>query len=525
MTALRTYWKTLASRQPLAFRLISSALTGAIALWTCAGCATTSEDLAAHLADHSLRQEHVLEVIGGQAALYRSCLTERGGACRGGAGEPLPGATGQAPSPVHPAPSPSLTASVGQLPAGHPARSAAKALEQPSLAQVAGFYNELRGSAPGPTGASAQRDGQPRTVKLDLSLSEIQDLQDRIGRATADGGWRALREHAEEQLSRVPTGSTEHDDLARDHRQLLYVEKYLEAYFRNGRFVAVDLTIPAEEAQRKLAQELARHAAGSCRLYDEVEHSRPTAAGAGSGAGGDSSGGECDGLAQRLYRTVRGSAAGVDRQLIKLSQTGFVSRDGSFSAQMPAFEVTANPLAPHLLSLTTDQGSSVQTLDFTTIGTDLVRITLEAIFDAHEGLPAVSTATARQLGKASLPLFDPPMDHVDTDDFNAMTALSQRSATAVGVTLDRVVPGLGPFSLNNPALEQLIVTLITTSVREAVAKASWCWYACDLDTELQKTEAKLKAKLQSGEQTLENKAQAGLRHELERVELALRLRP
>ena len=51
-----------------------------------------------------------------------------------------------------------------------------------------------------------------------------------------------------------------------------------------------------------------------------------------------------------------------------------------------------------------------------------------------------------------------------------------------------MISGLGPFSLNNPPLEDLLTEIITTSVRKATEKATWCWYACNLNEDVEALE-------------------------------------
>ena len=50
--------------------------------------------------------------------------------------------------------------------------------------------------------------------------------------------------------------------------------------------------------------------------------------------------------------------------------------------------------------------------------------------------------------------------------------------------MDRVIRGIGPFSLDNEALEQAIVQIIATTVRKAAEKATWCFFACGLDEQV-----------------------------------------
>ena len=107
-----------------------------------------------------------------------------------------------------------------------------------------------------------------------------------------------------------------------------------------------------------------------------------------------------------------------------------------------------------------------------------VRVFLEALFDAHEGLPALGpangpAASGLDLGPWSLPAFVPPMGNVSEDDWNAMVTFNGQVAVNVEAVLTRVVEGLGPVSLNNQALEQILVEIFTTTTRKISEKASW----------------------------------------------------
>ena len=94
--------------------------------------------------------------------------------------------------------------------------------------------------------------------------------------------------------------------------------------------------------------------------------------------------------------------------------------------------------------------------------------------------------TGLTLGDYSLPLFNAPTGNVDAADVSHMTNFNDSIAASTRIISGRIISGIGPLSLNNPPLENLIVEIITTSVRKATEKASWCWYACNLDQDIEK---------------------------------------
>lgn len=436
-----------------------------------------------------LARTHLLPLVEGDLALYRQCLAERGGSCSGDAGTALPQTrSADRVEPMKKGLGEAAAAAVTALPPGHPAHVAAGALDHDVLDELLGLHNVLRGHGTAAGGAS--------TARLHLSLAGVTDFADRVLRSVKTGGWDALSEHLGTAVARSDPGDAGHGRLIADHRLAVYVAGYLAAYFRNGRFVAIDLEVDPVKAKADLAGELARHLPDACRAFaaalrlaGELETGKTVQT--GNAAPGEqaenaaaTTSDDCAGLAADLYRRF-GGAAVADRTLVKVGQTGYVSRTGDYTAQLPAFTVDFEPLAAAGSRVRLTEDGRPARIDYTTLGNQVVRVVLEAIFDAHEGLPAVERATGLTLGEYALPAYDPTKSPVDQADFNEIQAIEQRIATGVGVVLNRLVRGLGPVSPNNEALEELLVTLIATTVHKATEKATWCFYACDLDRELE----------------------------------------
>lgn len=275
---------------------------------------------------------------------------------------------------------------------------------------------------------------------------------------------------------------------------------------------------------------------------------------------------------QTLVNDIDNELQKADSRLsnvFKVSNVGFVSRDATFRARLPTLEVILDPNAGRLLSVEdvdtgqtvtgkSDLGALGVATDTSGVGTgdkigaELLRVFLEAIFDAGEGLPAVYPAnttdlkpTGLTLGADSLPTFTAPMGNVDAGDLTKMTHLNDQAATQTRVILGRVIEGIGPFSLDNRALEAFLVELVATSVRKAAEKATWCFYACNLNVDFDrlrtdvgtavedkvkaeehKAEAKIKAEEHEAEdkaKEAEHKAKAWAQREVEEVRLRLRL--
>ncbi len=432
------------------------------------GCAAIAERVASHLATRDVQAiEHDFTLFEADLALYRHCLKERGGACDGDAATPLAHSThagGPKPAaPIQPGASATLADSVASLPPGHPARAAHATLSHPLARKSAAVHNHLRGhddgAVPGVTVHTGEgAHGPESTVEIEMKLDEAHDFHRHLLSSLGTTAWDALHGHCK---TLHPEASDRHH-LEADCRRAAFIRGYLDAYFRHGELLKVDLA----------------------RTRGSVE--------AGDGPSADPA---------ALSNVVR------------VSHAGFVSRDTLFHARVPTLEVTLDPAASHLVTfkdLDTQQlltgGTHLGQLGVAqdksgvgtgaSIGAELVRIFLEAVFDAHEGLPAVAPAnapglkaTGLTLGEHSLPVFTSPMGHVDHHDYMRMARTNHQVATKTRAILSRVIAGIGPFSLNNPALESFLVELVSTSVRKATEKATWCWYACNLDADLARLEA------------------------------------
>ncbi len=246
---------------------------------------------------------------------------------------------------------------------------------------------------------------------------------------------------------------------------------------------------------------------------------------------------------ERLVQDIQLGLNQADNKLsnvFRFSTTGFVSRDGQFQAHLPTLNATVDPTANRLVTVKdadannevitgstrlADLGVASDTSGVGTgarIGAEIVRVFLEALFDAHEGLPAVAPIGANRptgltLGSDSLPLFQSPLGHVDARDLDHMTRINDRVATQTRVVVGRIISGLGPFSLNNPPLEDLLVEVIATSVRKAAEKASWCWYACNLDVDSQKLKADVEKDAKDKVKEAEQKVEGAIKKDADKV--------
>jgi hypothetical protein len=433
------------------------------------GCATVSREVA--------RLEHTVAVIHGDIALYRHCLDSRGGACQGGASAGLPQtqqAAGQV-APLETGLSAPVNASVDALGPDHPARTGRAVLNHPFLKKITAVHNHLRGlgsarPTPGVEVSTTPAATPETTITLSTSPAEVNDFADQVNQATASGAWQSLSEQAAAQAA-APGAS---DEVRQDSRTLAFINRYLEAYFENGKFVKIELD--TQDLTAKIQSYLTDNVPLFC--------------------GDSSQAKQCDALVtsvqNEILKGVAKDAANNNYVLLPLGTAGYVSRTGQ-SFAFPGLQITFDPAGAKAVS--------IARINMTAVGTDLVWVFFQALFDAHEGLPAVSTATGVNLGTADkafdLPVFDPSAGNVSTKDFQDINAFANRVSAAVGTAFDKAVRGFGPFSINNEALEELLVAIVTVTVDNAAEKAAWCWFSCNLDQQIEKAAADEKAKIRN----------------------------
>ncbi len=117
---------------------------------------------------------------------------------------------------------------------------------------------------------------------------------------------------------------------------------------------------------------------------------------------------------------------------------------------------------------------------------DLVRVFIEAVFDSHQRLPAVSDATGtKDYLLSPLPAFadvegTTGYEHISLEDFKyiANDSAMVESMTSLGTSV--VVRGINVFSIDNDVIEAMVETLVSSLIRKTAEKAYWCAYACDI---------------------------------------------
>jgi len=234
--------------------------------------------------------------------------------------------------------------------------------------------------------------------------------------------------------------SAEHatDDHVHDVGKGIFVEAYLRAYFRNGSFVTATSEIDIADLDQEFP------------LLKEL----PKA--------------ERKKLEEILKQTGNRLSFG------KVAEDAFVSRGGT-KMQIPPITLTFNPVK---------RAVDISTVDYLAIGSDLVRIIVEAVFDANLRLPAVSAATGVKLDVGrpvpdvlKLADFATIVTEVTKDDFGEIEQVANKVDGSTSALGGRLIRGIGPVALNNESIAKLLEALMGVVSRKATEKVAWCWHA------------------------------------------------
>jgi len=289
------------------------------------------------------------------------------------------------------------------------------------------MYNGLSGTAP----ISAIR----------FNVKDFNDYISKVAQSTSLGDWTQYANHTV-LLFANSASPTEVQESFNQMVMAIYIETYLKAYFRNGQFISGSIKLDTLEAAIPALRDL-----------------------------------------KEPYKTqLKNILDSLQGKLVfgKIADTGFVTRGGA-AFQFPTLNVSLDVAKVQL------SGSK---LDYLTIGSDLIRVLLEAVFDSHDRLPAVSNATGATVavssrsgaGPISLPDFKkikarPPYLQVSEKQFTSIetfaNGIDASSATATG----QVLRGIGWGALNNEAVAKLIEAAVGASVHKVGEKLAWCWHA------------------------------------------------
>lgn len=477
------------SRLDVAWRIARPFLAAGLVTWAL-GCTSLVEGIATRLSEKELsRVEHDLQVLHAEVQAFRDCVEGSGGSCSGAplaatataAGQTSPAGTAGLRPLTTKVPA-SVKSSIAQIDPSQPSRQGMEAavatLEHPVQSQLNDMYNQLRGSS-----GTAASDGG--TASVQLRVQDLQSYADTLYRATSTGGWQHLARHAQQRHGALKEQGAPEDQVAaagRHARTAEYIQRYVEAYFENGRFFQVEVDV--DDLEAKAESYLDRRLPLLCGGGSGGSGAGSTSG--GSGAGGDPSAAAgtrpatCDELADALKNELfTGVTTTPDGSYVftKIGRIGFVNRIGDQYA-FPGVTAEADPAGQHPFALSH--------VDHLQVANQLLRVILVAIFDAHERLPAVSNATgadSKKLAGGALPVFSPSRG-MSSQDFQDVGTYFRQTDAATGAVLGRAIRGVGPFSLNNEALADLFTTAVSVTVAKAAEKAAWCWFSCGLAAEI-----------------------------------------
>ena len=175
-----------------------------------------------------------------------------------------------------------------------------------------------------------------------------------------------------------------------------------------------------------------------------------------------------------LSFTARPDYAGAGlRGVLKVTSKGFVDRSGNallFPGISAEFEISsANSVR-----------MSAITVDSQRVSADLMRIFLEAFFDAAYRVPAVHGATALRVGPDSLelpyPEFDANRPMISLEALARVTRDALRAEAAVTSLVGKEVRGGSVFSAQNETVAATLETAAGVIAKKLIEHEGFCYY-------------------------------------------------
>jgi len=337
------------------------------------------------------------------------------------------------------------------------AKLAADVLMNPTQGKLEELYHQVAGN----------RDPTPN-APLTLSRREVAIYAKGIQEATSLQGWEPLRYHLHGEVADLKTqleglktrGGGTTDVRAKvvalgstiDHITL--IEAYIAAYFENGNFISVDINASHLEASATVELKEKLH------VPDAVAKEMVTK------------------LVMQLMGTNPDN--GLYHLLIKASDGGFVTRGGT-KYVFPGLAVSVDPSSDTLVK--------ISKIDFTQVGSDVVRAFIEALGDQLGQLPADTTSTAckaKTAGKLdgcdNLRCYVEAKEQVKAEQFSKINEYANQAESLAATATGQVIRGVSWLSLNNESLAKLIETAVGVVARKATEKVTWCLYACTTKT-------------------------------------------
>jgi hypothetical protein len=175
-----------------------------------------------------------------------------------------------------------------------------------------------------------------------------------------------------------------------------------------------------------------------------------------------------------LSFTARSDYAGAGlRGVVKITSKGFVDRSGN-ALLFPGISAELEVSPANSVRM------SAITVDSQRVSADLMRIFLEAFFDAAYRVPAVHGATALRVGPDSLelpyPEFDANRPMISLEALARVTRDALRAEAAVTSLVGKAVRGGSVFSSQNETLAATLETAAGVIAKKLVEHEGFCYY-------------------------------------------------
>jgi hypothetical protein len=266
------------------------------------------------------------------------------------------------------------------------------------------------------------------SITVVFDEKQIDDYMQLVEQVTSQHGWDSLAFVADQHMKQVAT-----EEAAAFANETNLIAAYMKAYFRAGKFVTITLNdIKLKEALKS-----------SLGIEDPAS----------------------------IYQLLFGNLFTPDPQgngqvFGSIGKVAFVARGGD-SYQFPAIQPTLNVTAARPLQMSK--------IDFIAVGSDLVRVLLEAILDAEFRVPGVTNSTGVE-EKVLQDFNQLTPKPITEDQFGVVEQVSKAVEGGVSSAVGRVVRGVGMFSLNNESLATLIETFAGVALKKVSEKVCWCYF-------------------------------------------------
>jgi hypothetical protein len=165
--------------------------------------------------------------------------------------------------------------------------------------------------------------------------------------------------------------------------------------------------------------------------------------------------------------------------VLKITSKGFVDRSGN-ALLFPGISAELEVSPANSVRM------SAITVDSQRVSADLMRIFLEAFFDAAFRVPAVHGATALRVGPDSLespyPEFDANRPMISLEALARVTRDALRAEAAVTSLVGKAVRGGSVFSTQNETLSATLETAAGVIAKKLVEHEGFCYYQISEET-------------------------------------------